>query len=110
MDKAPTSGQSIDADKSQFSITALVGAQLRALRIKQVIAKSGMCRSAIYAKAASGDFPAPFKLGNSRASAWWEHEIDSWLLGQLSAQAKDRLASNKVDEHAAVSRKSSGGK
>jgi prophage regulatory protein len=72
----------------QFSINETVGAQLRALRLKLVIAKAGMCRSAIYAKAAKGEFPAPFKLGNSRASAWWEHEVDAWLLKQMAPPSK----------------------
>jgi prophage regulatory protein len=72
----------------QFSINETVGAQLRALRLKQTIAKSGLCRSAIYAKAAKGEFPAPFKLGNSRASAWWEHEVDAWLLDQMVSNIK----------------------
>ena len=62
--------------------------QLKALRLPQVIEKSGLCRSAIYAKAAAGEFPAPFKLGNSKASAWWDHEVDLWLRGLLNAQTK----------------------
>lgn len=87
MYKSIAASPAIDAGKIQFNINEVIGAQLRALRIKQVIAKTGLCRSAIYAKAATGEFPTQFKLGNSRASAWWEHEVDAWLLGQMSGRA-----------------------
>lgn len=82
----PISSPAIGAGEFQFSINEVVGAQVRALRLKQVMAKTGLGRSAIYAKAATGKFPAPFKLGGGQASAWLEHEIDAWLLGHATTQ------------------------
>lgn len=61
---------------------------LKALRLKQVQAQTGLCRSAIYAKAKVGEFPAPIKLGNGRSSAWLEHEVDQWLQQQIEASRK----------------------
>ena len=58
---------------------------LQALRIKNVQEKTGLCKSAIYAKAKVGQFPAPIKLGGSRTSGWLEHEIDFWLHQQIQA-------------------------
>lgn len=58
---------------------------LKILRIKQVIDKTGLCRSAIYAKAKTGQFPSPIKLGNGRSSGWLEHEVDLWLQQQIQS-------------------------
>lgn len=62
-----------------------VSHNLRALRLRQVQAITGLCRSAIYAKAKSGDFPPPIKLGGGRSSAWLEHEVEQWLQQQILA-------------------------
>lgn len=51
---------------------------MRALRIDDVMDKTGLSRSSIYAKVKEGTFPEPVKLG-PRAVAWDEDEIDSWL-------------------------------
>ena len=59
--------------------------ELKALRLKQVLARTGLSRSSIYAKAKAGEFPTPFKLGGGRSSAWLEHEIDQWLQIQVDA-------------------------
>lgn len=56
---------------------------IRALRLSQVIEKTGIPASTIYAKAKIGDFPKPIKLGNGRSSAWLEHEVDQWLVEQI---------------------------
>ena len=61
---------------------------LKALRLKQVQAKTALCRSAIYAKAKAGEFPAPIKLGTGRSSAWLEHEVDQWLQQQVEVSRK----------------------
>ena len=53
------------------------------LRLPQVQAIVPYSRSTIYAKVASGEFPAPVKLG-PRASAWVESEI--------LAYAEERIA------------------
>jgi prophage regulatory protein len=58
---------------------------LQALRLRKVQEKTGLCKSAIYAKAKVGQFPAPIKLGGSRTSGWLEHEVDFWLHQQIQA-------------------------
>ena len=58
---------------------------LQALRLRKVQEKTGLCKSAIYAKAKVGQFPAPIKLCNGRSSAWLEHEVDFWLHQQIQA-------------------------
>jgi len=70
-------------DSNSFNQTIL-----RALRLKQVQDRTGLCRSAIYAKAKSGDFPSPIKLGGGRSSAWLEHEVDQWLQQQVLASRR----------------------
>lgn len=65
---------------------------LKALRLKQVQAKTGLCRSAIYAKAKTGLFPSQIKLGCGRSSAWLEHEVDLWLQQQINSSRKTGCA------------------
>lgn len=54
------------------------------LRRKQVEARTGLRRSTIYAKVASGEFPAPIRLG-ARAVGWVESEISRWLEARIAA-------------------------
>lgn len=72
---------------SNTSINAPIdgGKSLKALRLNQVIDKTGLSRSAIYAKAKSKEFPTPIKLGSGTSSAWLEHEVDNWLAQQIHA-------------------------
>jgi prophage regulatory protein len=52
------------------------------LRLPQVMAQTGLCRSAVYAL---DGFPKPVKLGG-RAVAWLESEIQSWIAKTIQAQ------------------------
>lgn len=54
-------------------------------RLPQVKARTGLCRSSLYRAIASGDFPAPIKLGE-RASAWNAAEVDSWIASRIAAR------------------------
>lgn len=58
------------------------------LRRKQVEARTGLGRSAIYAAAAAGTFPRPIKLGNSRSVAWNSIDVDQWIADQILASRK----------------------
>jgi prophage regulatory protein len=84
MSLASTNASLCDAHASK-SLSDLVTHSTRALRLKQVLARTGMCRSAIYAKAKCGEFPSPIKLGGGRSSAWLEHEVEEWLQQQILA-------------------------
>lgn len=50
----------------------------RAIRLPEVISKTGLSRSSIYAMEKDGRFPRHFKVGE-RCSAWWEHEVRLYL-------------------------------
>ena len=50
----------------------------RVLRRPAVETLTGIPRSTLYAKIASGDFPAPIKIGQ-RAVGWLESEVNDWL-------------------------------
>ena len=58
------------------------------LRLPQVMAKSGLCRSAVYAHPS---FPKPVKIGG-RATAWVESEIDAWIDATIKANRTQRQA------------------
>jgi len=53
-------------------------AQPTLVRLDEVMRRTGLGRSAIYAKIKDSEFPAPIKLGD-RASAWVESEITAWI-------------------------------
>ncbi|MGO9445766.1 MAG: helix-turn-helix transcriptional regulator [Thiobacillaceae bacterium] len=48
------------------------------LRLPAVKARTGLSRSNLYGRIASGSFPKQFSLG-PRAVGWLESEIDSWV-------------------------------
>lgn len=50
----------------------------RLLRLAQVMDKTGLKRSQIYAYMKTGDFPQSIKIGPSSV-AWLESEIEEWI-------------------------------
>lgn len=66
---------------------------IKIVRLRDVIAKTGLARSTIYAKtspkSASHDpcFPKPIRLG-LRTVGWLEEELQSWILSCPRARAK----------------------
>ncbi len=48
------------------------------LRRPEVLARTGLSKSTLYALAAAGLFPKPVRLA-ARAVGWPEAEIDAWL-------------------------------
>lgn len=53
------------------------------LRLPEVMVKTGLSRSTIYAAMAQGSFPLQIQL-SARAVGWYEAEIDAWLDEQAS--------------------------
>lgn len=51
-------------------------------RLPQVCADTGLSRSSIYAKMATGAFPKPVQLG-PRSVAWRQAEIQSWIAERI---------------------------
>jgi prophage regulatory protein len=64
-----------------FIVVVTLGDQaMKFLRLKQVIELTGLKRSAIYARAASGKFPRFFKLGvGAHASGFRADDIAAWM-------------------------------
>ncbi|ECD9611695.1 AlpA family phage regulatory protein [Salmonella enterica subsp. salamae] len=50
----------------------------RFLRLAQVMDKTGLKRSQVYAYMKTGDFPKSIKIGPSSV-AWLESEIEEWI-------------------------------
>jgi prophage regulatory protein len=51
---------------------------LRIIRIRDVIALTGLSRSAIYAAVKAGTFPRQLKL-SARSSGWLRNEVVLWV-------------------------------
>ncbi|TQQ38915.1 AlpA family transcriptional regulator [Vibrio cholerae] len=51
---------------------------MRFLKLKEVMEKTALSRSAIYRKMYDGEFPQSVSLGE-RAIAWVESEVDEWM-------------------------------
>ncbi len=58
----------------------------RALRLPQVLAKTGLSRTHTYRLIKCGEFPPPHNL-SERVSAWNEADIDAWLAEKFSGGA-----------------------
>ncbi len=56
---------------------------MRFLKLKEVIEKTALSRSAIYRKMDEGDFPVSVSLGD-RAVAWVEEEVNNWMEMRLA--------------------------
>ena len=53
------------------------------LRLPEVKRRTGLSRSTIYLRVASGAFPSPVSLG-ARAVGWLEPEVDAWIAAQIN--------------------------
>ncbi|ENJ1742501.1 AlpA family transcriptional regulator [Vibrio parahaemolyticus] len=54
------------------------GRPMRFLKLKEVMQKTALSRSAIYRKMDEGSFPKTVSLGD-RAVAWIESEVEEWM-------------------------------
>ena len=52
------------------------------IRLRDVINRTALSRSSIYAYIQKGDFPAPVSLG-ARASGWVEEEVNDWIQSKI---------------------------
>ncbi|MDD2879256.1 MAG: AlpA family phage regulatory protein [Rhodoferax sp.] len=57
--------------------------EISLLRLQQVITKTGLPRSSVYALIAQGAFPKPVQL-SAKAVAWKSNAIDSWINSRVS--------------------------
>lgn len=58
----------------------------QALRLPQVLSKTGLSRSNLYRLVARGQFPKGFKL-SERTVVWDEAQIDGWLQMKFGGQS-----------------------
>lgn len=52
------------------------------LRLRQVVARTGLARSTIYERIQAGEFPAQISLGE-RAVGWLEADVEEWITAQM---------------------------
>ena len=62
----------------------MIGSGCMILRRKQVEAKTGMSRSAIYLGMSQGTFPRAIKLG-ARSVGWTLESVDNWINSRITA-------------------------
>lgn len=59
---------------------------VRLIRLPEVLAKTGLSRSAVYATIQAGTFPAPISiLPGGRSTAWVESEVDGYIRERIAA-------------------------
>jgi len=58
---------------------------MQILRIKQLIATTGLARSTIYQYIEDGTFPKPIPLG-ARCVGWLESDIQDWLSSRIAVR------------------------
>lgn len=62
----------------------------RLIRITEVMDRTGLARSTVYKYISEGIFPKPIKLG-SRAVAWVESEIETWIKNSIERRDEEAM-------------------
>lgn len=57
--------------------------KMKIMRLKDVMACTGLGRSSIYKFISDGTFPKPIPLGD-RAVGWLEEEIEDWIASKIA--------------------------
>lgn len=57
------------------------------LRLKQVMAKTGLSRSYVYALSKDGKFPKSVRL-SEKSVAWVESEVDAWIDSRIKLRGE----------------------
>ncbi len=63
---------------------------MRFLKLKEVMEKTALSRSAIYRKMNDGEFPQSVSLGD-RAVAWVDSEVQNWVIDRV-AERDERIS------------------
>lgn len=61
------------------------GHPLRIIRLRQVMARTGLSRSSIYEHIRLGTFPKQIALG-SHSVGWIEGEVDDWIAKRIDSR------------------------
>jgi len=70
--------------------------QTRLIRLKVVMAMTGLSRSGIYKYISEDRFPQSVSLG-TRAVAWVEHEIEQWISQRIEYRDDNILSGYDVE-------------
>lgn len=71
--------------------TAQFEQRVRLIRLRELLAKTGLSRSAVYTAIQAGTFPASIPiLPGGRSTAWVESEVDTWLRERIAAARVNR--------------------
>ena len=62
----------------------------RIVRLKTVLARTGLSRSTIYRKIAEGTFPAQLKI-SANGTGWHESDINRWIADPVGWRPKARV-------------------
>lgn len=60
---------------------------IQVLRLRDVCAMTGLCRSSVYEMEADGRFPARINIG-PRAVGWVKSDVQGWLRARIAARSK----------------------
>ncbi len=77
--KSRQTGQDIPSDISNNALPDRSASELRLMRLKEVMAVTGLSRSSIYAYVSRDTFPAQVQLG-PRCVAWRASDVQEWIL------------------------------
>jgi len=69
---------------------------MRILRLKNVIAVTGLARSTIYKYVDAGTFPKPIPLGG-RSVGWVDSEVHDWILDAVQERDYQRSLTSRPD-------------
>lgn len=69
--------------------TSAVASHQRILRCRQVLARTGLSRSTLYALIGRGEFPNALRL-SERSVGWLEHDVAQWI------EARSRVSRSSV--------------
>ncbi|MCQ8277671.1 AlpA family transcriptional regulator [Acetobacteraceae bacterium KSS8] len=78
-------------------MTMLVASRI--VRLKTVLARTGLSRSTIYRKIAEGTFPAQLKI-SMNGSGWHESDIDCWIANPAGWRPPEALTERRRASHA----------
>jgi len=65
---------------------------LRLCRKAEVVERTGLSASSVYALASKGRFPRPVKLGE-RSAAWVESEVTAWIEARIAERDEQQTKS-----------------
>ena len=67
----------------------------RIVRLKTVLARTGLSRSTIYRKIAEGTFPAQLRI-STNGTGWHESDIDRWIANPVSWRPRSECDADGV--------------